>query len=340
MERVDSEKSRIPDSKDADSPHESGEIRTDYRTGFKAIYALSRKDRPIDYFEKSDNITDSGPEKCPFEPEKDDLNKTFFSIGDPWRVRVIYNKYPLFDYRSAEKIERNDILVKESNYGFSFVIIDTPKHSKKFEDSSDEELRELAQAISETERRIYDESSVDFVYLNKNFGRKSSGTLAHSHWQTLGYKEIPAIAMNRLELANKFFEERNGCLMEYALGLETERVILNGDYAVAYAPFAQLFTGESVIMPKRHVSKLSDLDEKEWLEMLKECSAIVASNNRLFGAHAYNILGYSIRNEKNFHAYMEIIPRVSDIGPMQMAGYYGSSIMPEDYVKRITGLLR
>ena len=334
-------KDKNPDTGRAisEDPFGYGEIRTDYRTGLRSIFALSRKDRPIDYLAK-EVIEDKGKERCPFEPEKYGLNETFFEIGDPWRVRVIYNKYPLFEHRARNLHDNEDIFERSTNYGFSFVIIDSREHNRRFEQFSEDEIGELAKALAETERRTFLNEGISFVYLNKNFGRKSSGTLSHSHWQTLGFAGIPGIVGMRLRKVKEFKNTNGSCLMEHAYGKEKERTIFEDSDIVAFAPFAQLYTGETVVMPKRHASMLSELSDVEMDKLLSVCKSIVVANNAYFGTHAYNILGYSLRDEKDFHFYMEIVPRVSDIGPTQMAGYFGSSIMPEDYSKSIMKMIR
>ena len=339
---MDSEKERKnPNIEETvpENPFEYGEIRTDYRTGCLSIFALSRKDRPIDYIAK-EIVEDKGKENCPFEPEKYELNKTFFEIGDPWRVRVIYNKYPILDYRAADVHKADGIFKKLPNYGYSFVIIDTREHSKRFERFFKGEIEDLSSAIAETERRTFLDKGISFVYLNKNFGRKSGGTLSHSHWQAIGFSEIKGIMEMRLEKVKEFKSRNGSCLLEHAIENEKERMIFENENIAAFAPFAQLYTGETVVVPKRHVSMLSELSDKELAQMFSACKRIVAANNAYFGIHPYNILGYSLKYEKDFHFYMEIIPRISDIGPTQMLGYYGSSIMPEDYAVEMRKIIK
>ncbi|MCL4398059.1 DUF4931 domain-containing protein [Patescibacteria group bacterium] len=38
---------------------------------------------------------------CPFCPGQESLNKELFRVGDPWKVRVIANKYPITDYHEV-----------------------------------------------------------------------------------------------------------------------------------------------------------------------------------------------------------------------------------------------
>lgn len=333
-------KSKNPDIEETipKKPFGYGEIRTDYRTGCSSIFALSRKDRPIDYITK-ESVEDKGREYCPFEPEKYELNKTFFEIGNPWRVRVIYNKYPILEHRAANIHDADGIFERSSNFGYSFVIIDTREHAKRFEQFSKGEIEDLASAMAETERRILLDKDITFVYLNKNFGRKSSGTLSHSHWQTIGFARIKGIMEMRLERVKEFKSKNRSCLLEHAIEKEKERMIFEDEDVAAFAPFAQLYTGETVVMPKRHVSALSELSDQELAHILSVCNKIVVANNAYFGTHPYNILGYSLKYEKDFHFHIEVTPRISDIGPMQMLGYYGSNIMPEDYAIEIRKII-
>ncbi|MCL4404520.1 MAG: hypothetical protein M1544_01425 [Candidatus Marsarchaeota archaeon] len=338
MDRQKQEKPKTNPSEKQVVENSSGEIRTDYRTGLKSILAMSRKDRPVDY--KSKETVEAGPkDKCPFEPERDGLNKTYIEIGSPWGVRVIYNKYPLLDCNSEASSEKNGFLTKSTNFGYSFVVIDTRDHDRKFEDASKTELIELAEALVRTENGIFEDKRINFVYLNKNFGRASSGTLSHSHWQVLGYADLPMLISERARISSEYMKKTGRCLIEDAIKFEKERHISDEAYTLSYSPFAPLYTGESIIVPKRHAGSLGELYEYEWLEMLRQSQAIIKANNSIFGSHAYNILGYSLRGVGHFHSYIEIIPRVGHIGPMQMAGYYGSTIMPEKYSEMVRDFL-
>ncbi|MEM0154253.1 MAG: hypothetical protein QW814_00240 [Methanothrix sp.] len=319
--------------------HICGEIRTDYRTGLKSMLIMGRNNRPKDV-NRNDEVKDSGKQKCPFEPEKYDLNKTYFEIGSPWRVRTIYNKYPLLDYNSEIKNSNNGFFIKSSNFGYSFVIIDTPEHTRKFEDASEIELKDIAEAIKKTEKGIFEDEKIKFVYLNKNYGSKSSGSLFHSHLQVLGFMELPMMVSKRAEASAEYMKKTGRCLIEDAIEFERVRRIKKSKNTVSYAPFAPIYTGESVIVPKRHVKALGDLDINELVELLWQCQRIIKANNHIFGSISYNIMGYSFRDGNDFHSYLEIIPRPDEIGPMQMAGYYGSTIIPEDYSRMVRNLLR
>lgn len=66
----------------------------DAATNRWVIIAPSRVSRPHDNLPSPPR---SGDPSCPFEPENDSLNEEVFRIGDPWKVRVIKNKYPITD---------------------------------------------------------------------------------------------------------------------------------------------------------------------------------------------------------------------------------------------------
>ncbi len=320
--------------KEESSSNKNRAIRKDYRTGKYTVLSLSRKERPVDYI-KAAPITDLGPEKCPFEYGKESLNVTVSTIGDPWRVRVMKNKYPFFTTDVPLEYKSEGMLWSSTNYGHSYVIVDTPEHSRKFEDSDDTEIKELSDSLFSTEELTYKDAKIKFNWIHKDYGPLSSGTLSHSHWQELAYSFMPFEIENRLNIAKRFAEAGKGCLMERALEVEKPRFIKETKNVVAYAPYAPLYTGESIIIPKAHVSRIEELDENGRIEILKMCAAMVRANNKIFGAHSYNILFYGFKGEKDFHAYAEIIPRFGPIGPMQFAGVYTSALMPEDYAKNV-----
>ncbi|EQD65212.1 Galactose-1-phosphate uridylyltransferase [mine drainage metagenome] len=231
---------------------------------------------------------------------------------------------------------RGDGMVREmSNYGRSYVIIDTPEHSHTFEDFNHTEIKDLADSLSSLENSMYEDSKIKFVWINKDYGPMSSGTLSHSHWQGFGYPIMPFEIANRARIAKKFMRSKGECLMEHALSIEGPRVPFRSKNIVAFAPFASLYTGESIVLPNEHAPRFGMLGEETRYELLDACARIVRANNSIFGEHSYNILFYGLKDDKAFHTYAEIIPRLGHLGPMQFAGVYGSNLIPEDYAEMI-----
>ncbi|MCW1299187.1 MAG: hypothetical protein QXD02_02560, partial [Candidatus Parvarchaeum sp.] len=106
-----------------------GEIRRDYITGSDVIFTFSRDKRPKDF--RSEEVMYGNAENCPFEYGKENLNTTIKFVGEPWKLRLMYNKYPIVN-DEVTPYKNSDFFTKYVNYGHSYVIVDTPEHSQRF----------------------------------------------------------------------------------------------------------------------------------------------------------------------------------------------------------------
>ena len=109
---------------------------------------------------------------------------------------------------------------------------------------------------------------------------------------------------------------------------------MEDEEAVAFAPYGSRFRGHSIIMPKRHVDYIGKLEEKEIKSLTKFIKTILAKNHKIFGSHSYNLIFHELKGNKKIHFYVEIAPRFSNFGAMELSGLYLNSLRPEEYVQR------
>jgi len=305
-----------------------GEIRRDYITGSDVIFTFSRDKRPKDF--RTEEIMYGSAENCPFEYGKESLNTTIKIIGEPWRLRLMYNKYPIVNEEITPS-ESSDFFTKYANYGHSYVIVDTPNHLQKFYEIEDNTLQEWFLLLAEAENRAYSDKKIKHVYTFRNSGNISGGSLYHPHTQIVGFTFVLPIIKQELNII-----KNNGghCILEEALKKEKERILIEDQEAIAFAPYGSRFRGHSIIIPRRHIDYVGRLEEKEIKSLTKFIKIILAKNQKIFGSHSYNLIFHELKDNKKLHFYMEIAPRFSNFGAMELSGLYLNSLRPEDYVQR------
>ncbi|MCL5107130.1 MAG: DUF4931 domain-containing protein [Candidatus Parvarchaeota archaeon] len=305
-----------------------GEIRRDYITGSDVIFTFSRDKRPKDF--KNEEVIYGNAEDCPFEYGKENLNTTIKLIGEPWRLRLMYNKYPIVNEETAP-YKNEDFFTKYANYGHSYVVVDTPNHTQKFHEIEDEMLEKWLELVAEGEKLAYSDKKIKQVYTFRNNGSISGGSLYHPHTQIIGLTFVLPIIKQELRIIKS-----NGgkCILEEAVKKEGKRILIADENAVALAPYGSRFRGLSIIMPKRHISYVGNLKENEIKSMTKFMKTILSRNQRIFGSHSYNMIFHELKDDKDFHFYVEITPRFSSFGAMELSGVYMNSLKPEDYVER------
>ena len=305
-----------------------GEIRRDYITGSDVIFTFSRDKRPKDF--RSEEVMYGNAENCPFEYGKENLNTTIKFVGEPWKLRLMYNKYPIVN-DEVTPYKNSDFFTKYVNYGHSYVIVDTPEHSQRFHEIDDSLLQKWFDLVAEAEKLAYSDKKIRHVYTFRNSGSISGGSLYHPHTQIIGFTFILPIIKQELEIIKN---NHGRCILEEALKKEKERVLIEDDEAVAFAPYGSRFRGHSIIMPKRHIDYVGRLKEKETKSLAKFIKTILSRNHKIFGSHSYNLIFHELKNNKKIHFYTEITPRFSNFGAIEISGLYLNSLRPEEYVQR------
>ncbi len=303
-----------------------GEIRKDYITGSRVIFAFSRDKRQRDF--KNEEVT-SNAKDCPFEYGKENLNKTIKLVGNPWKLRLIYNKYPIVNEEIIH-YKNSNFLRRYSNYGHSYVIIDTPNHLQKFHEIEENILQKWFNLIIDTENTTYSDKRIKQVCTFKDSGSISGGSLYHQHTQIIGFTFISPIIKKEI---NVIKNNHRKCILEEALKKEKERVLIENKNAIAFAPYGSRFRGHSIIMPKRHIDYVGRLDRAEIKSLVKFIKTILAKNDKIFDKHSYNLIFHELKGSKELHFYIEITPRFSNIGSAELSGLYINSLTPEEYTK-------
>jgi UDPglucose--hexose-1-phosphate uridylyltransferase len=305
-----------------------GEIRRDYITGSDVIFTFSRDTRPKDF--RSEEKEYGNIENCPFEYEKESLNTTIKFVGEPWKLRFMYNKYPIVN-ENVTPCENSNFFTRYVNYGHSYVIVDTPNHLQNFYDIDDEMLNEWFKLVAEGEKMAYSDKKIKQVYAFRNSGKISGGSLYHPHTQIIGFTFILPVIKQEIEIIEK---NRGRCILEEAIKKEEKRILMEDKNVIAFAPYGSRFKGQSVIMPSRHIDYVGNLEENEIKSMIKFIKIILRKNQKMFGDHSYNLIFHELKDNKKIHFYAEITPRFSNFGAMEFSGLYINSLRPEEYVER------
>ncbi|MEM0111252.1 MAG: hypothetical protein QXS81_02055 [Candidatus Micrarchaeaceae archaeon] len=307
------------------------EIRRDYRTGRYVIMAPDRGKRPEDFIQTAKEPKIGG--KCPFDPGNESMNKEIMHVGEPWKIRVVENKYPEFSpdiplYLGGDKLEFI------SGYGYNEVIIDTPIHNLTFDRLDEQSMRLWLDTLIEREADLYTRNYIKYVQIFKNSGVDSGESLVHPHTQIMAWAEMIGSIKDEVERTKDYKDRFGKCLYEDIVEEETARTLTETGRIIAIAPYASRFAGESMIMPRRHVNFLQDLTAEEKDEIIKVLSTILKINRKLFGDVSYNICFYDIKGEPDFHMHIDIYPRLNIPGGVEFGeDVFVNQLPPEVYAE-------
>lgn len=205
-------------------------------SGDPILFAPGRAGRPRAFIGATED------ERCPFCPgHESDTPPQVAHIGDPWRVRVVPNKYPPAD--GAE------------------VVIESPDHDARFDTIAHGD--ELVWIYAERHRA---HAGAAYVALFKNEGAPAGSSISHVHSQLVPLPFVPP----RVE------RERRAFTGTCPLCEKPELVISETERFVRIAPLAASLPYQQWIVPKRHVGSILELRDAEIVDladMLRSASA-------------------------------------------------------------------
>lgn len=131
----------------------------DVKTNRWVVIAPGRISRPHD---NPPSPVRPGEPACPFEPGNESLNKEVFRIGDPWKVRVIKNKYPITDIHE--------------------VIIHSPSHTVDIDSLPIEQIKLILQTYRQRFNFHSQKNNCQVLIFN-NHDVHAGASISHPHSQ-------------------------------------------------------------------------------------------------------------------------------------------------------------
>ena len=254
-------------------------VRRNALTGEAILFAPQRATRRGAFITNADS-----EDRCPFCPgHESDTPPELARIieGDRWTARVFPNRYPAIE--GAE------------------VIVESPDHDAQFE--SLERPGEIVRLYAERYRA---HSRAPYIALFKNEGSEAGSSIPHLHSQLLPLPFVPPRVTR--ELAGF----AHGC----PLCAEDEVAIAESDFWRWLAPHGSWMAYQQWIVPRRHVSALTDLNEAE----IGELGLLLQRSSRATSAiaPAFNWTFMNFPGHGNAHFYVDVLPRMTTIAGLEL----------------------
>jgi len=293
-------------------------IRYDFLTRSKIIYAKKRGSRPNHFIKEKVKSVPKYREDCPFCVGNEDMTPDKITeFENPYGIKIISNKYPAVSTMDSE------------TYGMHYVIIEDKNHNgdeyKLSRDKFYYILKAYKSAISEMEK----DSKIKYIQIFKNHKEYGGASLEHPHSQIIAFDEVPdkiiALCGDECYLCN---EIRN----EVDLKL---RVIARNDDFIAYCPYASMSGYQVRIAAINHKSYLADFDNGVLHSLAEIYTLCLNAIKSILGNFPYNLLVYSY-NHDSFHFFMDIVPRLANFGGLELStGMSINSKFPEEAAEEL-----
>lgn len=319
------------------------EIRQNMATKEWVIIATERAKRPKDFITKKDFKEDVPEldENCPFCPGNEEKAppETFrISDGDKWFTRVVPNKFAALT-PEGERVRKYDGIYRYmSGVGVHEVIIESPVHNRFISVMNRKEVENIVRAYKNRYVEISKDERIEHIIIFKNHGPSAGTSLIHPHSQVIALPLIPQHIRHRIWEANRFFDDNGTCVfchMAEQERKEKERIVYENEHFLTFCPYASFGPFHMWIVPNRHMSQFSDINEEEIKSLADSLKVVITKLNNGLNNPDYNLVVRSntvdVKKSDSFHWYIAVVPRLSKTAGFELgSGMFINVSLPEE----------
>jgi UDPglucose--hexose-1-phosphate uridylyltransferase len=252
------------------------QLRWDPTLGEWVAYATHRQDRtflpPAEY--------------CPLDPTKPGGFPTEVP-RESYDIVVFENKFPSFDPDAPDPDEPGKSLTPTApGKGVCEVVLYSQRHDSTLAGMPEKRIRNLVHVWADRYEELGSLDFVEYVFIFENKGEAIGVTLHHPHGQIYAYPFVPPRPKKELEAARGHRSETGSCLHCDLLGEELtdgRRVVIEGEYFVAFVPFYAHFPYEVHVYARRCAPSIADLGPEERRDLARVLKRLLVGYDGLFG---------------------------------------------------------
>ncbi|MGK7872155.1 MAG: galactose-1-phosphate uridylyltransferase [Xenococcaceae cyanobacterium] len=317
-----------------------GQIRLNKATREWVIYAPTRRKRPQDFQQKSQERQPlvSRAQDCPFCPANEHkLEPIILEMPNKqqngWQTRVVPNKFPaLTPYENTHRSTKG-IYLTMPGYGKHEVVIESPDHDQNIAKMSIEAVEILIETYHQRYIALMQELKNMMVIIFRNHGKRAGASLSHPHSQIIATGIVPQQRRWQEDEAQRYFDYWGRCVYCDILEFETQdgrRVIEENSSFLAFVPFAAEVPFEIWILPKQHQADFGSISEQEKSDFAVILKNVLAKLSEKLNDPDYNyVINTAARykaEEPQVHWYCQIQPRLTTPAGFEIGS--GISINP------------
>jgi UDPglucose--hexose-1-phosphate uridylyltransferase len=303
---------------------QAGHIRLNKATGEWVIYAPSRRKRPQDFqqYSQEKHAAVNYIETCPFCCQREHIQEaSVLEMPHPkhngWQTRVILNKFPALtpcknNFRTIE-----GIYLTMPGYGQHEVIIESPDHHQTIATMSVEEVALVVETYYQRYIALMKAPETMMIIIFRNHGPAAGASLRHPHSQIISTSIVPRHRRWQEEEAQRYYDQWGRCvycdILEFEMG-DRRRIVQENESFFAFVPFAAEVPFEMWIMPKQHQADFGTISPSEKLLFAVILKDVLAKLYEKLNNPDYNyVINTAARykvEEPQIHWYCQIRPRL------------------------------
>lgn len=295
------------------------EMRRDYLYDNLVIIAPNRGKRPYDTRDTGHILLETA--SSPRLDRNVEISQLKDENGD-WLVKVVENKFPSLTSDNPQ------------SYGKQEIVIDTPLASTPLSHLSIDQITNVLKVYQERTKKLLEQNGIEYVLVFRNDGYEAGASLAHAHSQIFALPVIPQKFMRESELIDQYIKNNNRNPFDDIIKYEKQakkRIVCEDDDFLVFCPYASQWPFELWIMPKKHLTKSTELNNKQ----LKNIAKYLKQYLRKLNNHKISFNIYLENGVNSNHRFcIKICGRSNIWGGFELAtGVVINTVPPESAAK-------
>jgi UDPglucose--hexose-1-phosphate uridylyltransferase len=248
---------------------------------------------------------------------------------------------------------QQDLLIAESESGICHVVCFSSRHDLSLAEMEPADIRKVVDIWTQEYEELGARSDINHVQIFENKGELMGCSNPHPHGQIWAERSIPNEPAKEIARMSEYRHSHHSCLLCDYISVELreeERIVFANGHFVVIVPFWAVWPFETLLIPRRHVSSISELSEDEKDSFADAIKRISTRYDNLFetsfpyssGLHLSPTDG---QDHSDYHTHMHWYPpllRSANIKKF-MVGYEmlaspQRDLTPEASAQRLRGL--
>lgn len=163
--------------------------------------------------------------------------------------------------------EVNDgLFVAKTERGISRVICFSPRHDLTVPQMEVADIKKVVNLWVDEYNTLGAKNFINHVQIFENKGSVMGCSNPHPHGQIWAQSSIPVEVQKEIDQQKAYFDNNGKTLLEDYLAAELEkkeRIVVENDTFVALVPFWAVWPFETMILPKRKITNITELSDEE-----------------------------------------------------------------------------
>lgn len=219
-------------------------------------------------------------------------------------VFVFDNDYPAL-LPATTPPSSEPLLVREPEHGVCRVLCYDPNHALTMANMDPKAVRQVVDLWAAQFQEFAARNDIAAVTIFENRGAMMGASNAHPHGQIWATSSVPDELAKENENQRLYFEREGRPLLLAYLEKELERgerIVTVNDHFAVVVPHWALWPYETLLLPRRAVSALSDLTDPERDALAEILLRLLKTYDRAFGISAPYSMGWHQRPTQHAHA--------------------------------------